>query len=719
METPSYGDPQAEAFWKPVCDELIENIKKRGLQDSLMIGICSDVRAATGVVELWKKLLPGARWVIHSHGLESQLRGVPVGYSATVWKNRYAADPEAAHTYGWRRGPGTTIVAQFNRDLVFGWVLTQNKLMPENNIGGAQRGFGRNGADFFPPYRDKKGRRVGMLAGRYLNGWNQLSLKTCFLSPGPDGALGTIRFEMTREGVQECEARIFIEKVLLDKAQRAKLGEEKAKKIQELLDDRIRAGLWGKDNYGWYVSSGWQDRSAKLYATAAEVAGVLNIHQQFLALRLEAAAGKRKEAAAKCRAYLKEHAAEAHFRGIGLSYLAEIAGEEAFDELCAAAEGADPVIPGIAVRALATLSGEGVTQKLITRAGTTQAATRATYLKALGIRGDKAGLAVVRENIKDENEGVRLAALAAVRPLVGAEAIPDLLEAVKTGTPAVREIARRELGQLPDKEVAAALAAALPEAPVAFRVGLLRLLAVRNVRDAKRHIAVVLAEMTDLEQQRVGPLLQRDLDSVLAGRNAAEHVVVMNDFAVQPDLGPVVAAQFENRFLRRRRFQRDAQICRAVAALEDPVEVQLPVSHIGRERFPLHVLGFRMFRRKDFVQQFLYVQSLPGIRSCDRPRRDVTLVFLDLGNDIPGALLRICIRNCRDVLHGGFDLLGMRPGESRPGVHHGGGGTGAERFVFQIRRQRLHHVEKPDAPDAGQDPQLLIGLFRDFHAGGA
>ncbi|MBA4386591.1 MAG: hypothetical protein C0404_01340 [Verrucomicrobia bacterium] len=276
METPNYGDPQAEACWKPICDELIEKMKKRGLENAMMIGICSDVRAAKEVVDLWKRLLPGAKWVIHSHGLESQIHGVPVGYSSTVWKVQYPKDPSIEHTYGWNKKPGTTIISQFQRDLVFSWNLTQNKLLPENNIGGGQRGFGRNGADFFPPYKNDKGQRTGMLANRYpASNWAQLSLKTCFLAPGPDGAIGTVRFEMTREGVQECEARIFIEKVLLDKAQRAKLGEEKAKNIQDMLDERIRSGLWGAGNYGWYVSSGWQERSERLYATAAEVARLL------------------------------------------------------------------------------------------------------------------------------------------------------------------------------------------------------------------------------------------------------------------------------------------------------------------------------------------------------------------------------------------------------------------------------------------------------------
>jgi hypothetical protein len=280
LEAPSYADPAAETFWKPIADELVERMKKRGLEGSMMVGICSDVRAAKEVVDLWKKLMPGAKWVIHSHGLEGQLYGVPVGYSSTVWKTEFPRDPDAGRAYGWARNAWNRknmgYVTMFHRDLAFGYQLTQNRLLPENNIGGGQCGFGRNGADFWPGLKNDKGQKVRSLPGRYpQSNWSQLSVKTCFLAPGPDGALSTVRFEMTREGVQECEARISIEKALMDKAQREKLGEETAKRLQDLLDERIRAGLWGWGNYDWYVSSGWQARSAKLYAAAAEVAAKL------------------------------------------------------------------------------------------------------------------------------------------------------------------------------------------------------------------------------------------------------------------------------------------------------------------------------------------------------------------------------------------------------------------------------------------------------------
>jgi hypothetical protein len=108
---------------------------------------------------------------------------------------------------------------------------------------------------------------------------------------------------MMREGLQETEARIFLESVMTDPARRGKLSGPLAAKTQQVLDERGRALAMGLDiqplagfannpkpfldGYGagdfhagqaaifrqWYMESGWQERSAKLFAVAAEVAG--------------------------------------------------------------------------------------------------------------------------------------------------------------------------------------------------------------------------------------------------------------------------------------------------------------------------------------------------------------------------------------------------------------------------------------------------------------
>jgi hypothetical protein len=106
------------------------------------------------------------------------------------------------------------------------------------------------------------------------------------------------RYEVLREGMQECEARIAIEAVLTDDSAKARLDPALAKRGQQLLDDRLwqalkaysslqltgRAyatsagfgyGAGGTAGHYWYASSGWQERTQRLYDLAGEVTKAL------------------------------------------------------------------------------------------------------------------------------------------------------------------------------------------------------------------------------------------------------------------------------------------------------------------------------------------------------------------------------------------------------------------------------------------------------------
>jgi len=86
-----------------------------------------------------------------------------------------------------------------------------------------------------------------------------------------------VRSESYRENFQEIEARVFIEKALLDEARKAKLGADLARRCRVLLDERIRACIRASDPAGevWFLSSDWAERSARLFALAARVAAKL------------------------------------------------------------------------------------------------------------------------------------------------------------------------------------------------------------------------------------------------------------------------------------------------------------------------------------------------------------------------------------------------------------------------------------------------------------
>ena len=82
---------------------------------------------------------------------------------------------------------------------------------------------------------------------------------------------------MMRENLQECEARIFLERLL--SAQPCPLPAELAGTCQAVLDERARwhrmRGLAAETVISW-PCSGWQARTQKLYEAAAEAAKALN-----------------------------------------------------------------------------------------------------------------------------------------------------------------------------------------------------------------------------------------------------------------------------------------------------------------------------------------------------------------------------------------------------------------------------------------------------------
>ena len=122
------------------------------------------------------------------------------------------------------------------------------------------------------------------------------------MAPGPSGAAATNQMEALREGVQECEAIIVIERALMDDGLKAQLGADLAKRCEEFLHARHMM-LWlslsnlqfyhtrpGSDKswetyslarnwrsipnvtgHNWFLSSGYQERTAQLFALAGEV----------------------------------------------------------------------------------------------------------------------------------------------------------------------------------------------------------------------------------------------------------------------------------------------------------------------------------------------------------------------------------------------------------------------------------------------------------------
>lgn len=288
---PKWGDADVRSFWKPVLEGMRRLLGKRGLRGSMMVGIAGDRQPDKDAVEDLKAVAPEAPWVCSSHSSPRELFGQPVGYKSSVWGLYPAPDPSEGRYYGWKSREyqvafpraGSSIVGQGlrHRSALAAYRIAIECALTARGTGEGLRGIGRCGADFWPVLEGARGRHAVLgrfpETSRWHGGW--LRNSTPFvLAAGPDGAVATARFEMLREGIQEAEARIFLEKALLDASRRAKLGEQLARRCRALLDRRVRVHLRAIAGGGryltwtWYAGSGIRRRTRQLYEAAAEVA---------------------------------------------------------------------------------------------------------------------------------------------------------------------------------------------------------------------------------------------------------------------------------------------------------------------------------------------------------------------------------------------------------------------------------------------------------------
>jgi hypothetical protein len=292
---PPYADEASEALWRPLMHQLRQRLAKRGLDKAMMIGMSTDNVPTDAILALFKKIDPNLQWVNHAHPTRTNLGDVKVGYTSGVWRGgTFPKDPSEGRLYGWKKD---WLQVHHPRNTRNHFPMTTWRFMGEMNTAGNQRGFARIGAEFWWVIVNRRGQRTGTLSARFpQSSWRNLDIHTSILAPGPQGPVATTRFEMMREGLQASETRIYLEGVLTDEALRAKVGEDLARRCQDILDARTRAmlrslstlrmtGVWTKYAYvsnawwqtpgvlgsQWFAACDWQQRLADLYDVAAEV----------------------------------------------------------------------------------------------------------------------------------------------------------------------------------------------------------------------------------------------------------------------------------------------------------------------------------------------------------------------------------------------------------------------------------------------------------------
>jgi hypothetical protein len=276
------SDPEFHTGWKAFATSLYAHMQELGLADSMFWGLTWDSEGDPNLVQLMCQILPGVPWSAATHGHGPALKEI-YEYKSFIYK---LANISHKSRLGWKRPDmmvlngrgGGTVTCLSGSYGAFGFRLVVDRAL----VAGV-RGIGRIGADNW------KGIYLDGFGG---TGWLPPGLSVAsLLWPGKDGAELSQRFEGLREGVQETEARIFIEQQIDRKA----LPAELAARAKKVLFEHNRETLFfpmGNDALGEYCESwqGWQERSGRLFSMAAEVADVvgLDVDQRALTTTLPA-----------------------------------------------------------------------------------------------------------------------------------------------------------------------------------------------------------------------------------------------------------------------------------------------------------------------------------------------------------------------------------------------------------------------------------------------
>ena len=244
------------------------HMKARGLHDGMYFGFAWDGESDAALPGVLGMVAPGVPWASGSHGYT-----LPPRYTAQ--SQIYGAAFTAKNLKGWKRSD-VYVLNPRGGGTVLGLGGTSSpalfRILPGRALTAGCNGVGRMAADYWEGMYF-----LGCSASQYLI--PGMGLNSWLLWPGPQGAQPSQRFEAMREGIMECEARIFIEQAL----ERGYLEPELAQKAQEVLTANEQELYFipvSMSNAFACYFSGYQQRMARLFQTAAQVADAMGSGHQ-------------------------------------------------------------------------------------------------------------------------------------------------------------------------------------------------------------------------------------------------------------------------------------------------------------------------------------------------------------------------------------------------------------------------------------------------------
>jgi len=319
-EKASVPRPEAEggeAVWRPLLEGLRQRVVARGWsEDSILLALASDSVPRDVTVAALRKYAPYARWAIWSHGRG----GKPIWAFAPDEELTYAngmrigyyVHPNTPGPRGWIRRPDRQVqMGEITGGIQGGWnqerpiyasmrndlhkyaALSQWRCLANGSmLGNRAMGFGddKGGAGFAFVWLDfwrVKGDGYYFSFQPFVNRLTDVMTRSnspSLVWPAPDGPRPTVRYEMLREGLQEAEARVALERAVVVGAVTGEPAERCKGLLKEMFAVRYKGGEFagghagsslGAPNHMWGVHDypEWLDFASRLFDLAGQVQG--------------------------------------------------------------------------------------------------------------------------------------------------------------------------------------------------------------------------------------------------------------------------------------------------------------------------------------------------------------------------------------------------------------------------------------------------------------
>jgi glycosyl hydrolase family 123 len=306
---PAVTESDGEPIWRRFVQEAMAQIKERGWERTTAVfALAGDQRPSEDEVKAFAQIAPDVGWAVWTHGRGEKPPNQLESGEKYVFQNgmhvAYYAHPYTPGISDWARPKtGKVIRTHIARGLQGGWeegfatyASCRNylhKYAPPTQY----RGYA-NGTNISLPVAHKIGAGFAFLwfdfwsppggkPNALLNRWSSTLTRSgspSLVEPGPSGPVATVRYEMLREGLQETEARIQIERAIVSGRLPKALVDRAIDVLDEGVQARYRNGKFQAGHAGnslgapsrlWGAPADYRAYEAKLFDLAADVAKVV------------------------------------------------------------------------------------------------------------------------------------------------------------------------------------------------------------------------------------------------------------------------------------------------------------------------------------------------------------------------------------------------------------------------------------------------------------